>query len=312
MNTLKSLVDSVISDLTENKSIESILLKTQTISHYLKDEEFTTWIKHELNGYGDDEYPLPDYRKINCIVKVDISQPFGRMAKNYPFPCEYIKDDKIRERMTHMVVFESLSEIELMMKDDKHGNDLTMAVPQYIVQNYMAQYVEGYILVANKHINMNNIQAVISKFKSLLLTFFLEVNDKMNWELNFDVMATKQIIKQIMVTNNINAAVVATEGSTISTGAVSVENSHIGNVAYSKEQKEFLSVLKDIEKLVKESGNQDLKDSVDIVKTETQKPKWNKKLMTMGLNAIKGVANGFVVKGLMAMVEKAIVMLGAC
>lgn len=95
MNTLKSLVDSVISDLTENKSIESILLKTQTICHYLKDEEFSTWIKHELNGYGDDEYPLPDYRKINCIVKVDISQPFGRMAKNYPFPCEYVKDEKI-------------------------------------------------------------------------------------------------------------------------------------------------------------------------------------------------------------------------
>lgn len=312
MNTLKSLVDSVISDLTENKSIESILLKTQTISHYLKDEEFTTWIKHELNGYGDDEYPLPDYRKINCIVKVDISQPFGRMAKNYPFPCEYIKDDKIRERMTHMAVFESLGEIELMMKDDKHGNDLTMAVPQYIVQNYMAKYIEGYILVANQHINMNNIQAVIPKFKSLLLTFFFELNDKMNWDLNFDVMATKQIIKQIMVTNNINAAVVATEGSSISTGSVSVENSHIGNVAYSNEQKEFLSVLKDIEKLVKESGNQDLKDSVDIVKTETQKPKWNKKLMTMGLNAIKGVANGFVVEGLMTLVEKATVMLGAC
>ena len=312
MNTLKSLIDSVISDLTENKSIESILLKTQTISHYLKDEEFTTWIKHELNGYGDDEYPLPDYRKINCIVKVDISQPFGRMAKNYPFPCEYIKDDKIRERMTHMDVFESLSEIELMMKDDKHGNNLTMAVPQYIVQNYMAKYVEGYILVANQHINMNNIQAVISKFKSLLLTFFFELNDKMDWDLNFDVMATKQIIKQIMITNNINAAVVATEGSTISTGSVSVENSHIGNVAYSNEQKEFLSVLKDIEKLVKESGNQDLKDSVDIVKTETQKPKWNKKLMTMGLNAIKGVANGFVVEGLMTLVEKAIVILGAC
>lgn len=312
MNTLKSLVDSVISDLTENKSIESILLKTQTISHYLKDEEFTTWIKHELNGYGDDEYPLPDYRKINCIVKVDISQPFGRMAKNYPFPCEYIKDDKIRERMTHMAVFESLSEIELMMKDDKHGNDLTKAVPQYIVQNYMAKYIEGYILVANQHINMNNIQAVISKFKSLLLTFFFELNDKMDWDLNFDVMATKQIIKQIMITNNINAAVVATEGSSISTGSVSVENSHIGNVAYSNEQKEFLSVLKDIEKLVKESGNQDLKDSVDIVKTETQKPKWNKKLMTMGLNAIKGVANGFVVKGLMTLVEKAIVILGAC
>lgn len=97
--------------------------------------------------------------------------------------------------MTHMAVFESLSEIELMMKDGKHGNDLIMAVPQYIVQNYMEKYVQGYILlVANQHINMNNIQAVISKFKSLLLTFFFELNDKMDWDLNFDVMATKQII----------------------------------------------------------------------------------------------------------------------
>ena len=312
MNTLKSLVDSVISDLTENKSIESILLKTQTISHYLKDEEFSTWIKHEMNGYGDDEYPLPDYRKINCIVKIDIFQPFGRMVKNYQFPCEYINDGKISERLTHMPIYESLSEIELMMKNDKHGNDLTMAVPQYIVQNHMSKYVEGNILVANQHINMNNIQAVISKFKSLLLTFFLELNDKMDWDLNFDVLATKQIIKQIMVTNNINAAVVATEGSTISTGSVSIENSHIGNVAYSDKQKEFLSVLENIERLVQETGNQDLKDSVDIVKSESQKPKWNKKLMTMGLNAIKGVANGFVVKGLMTLVEKAIVMLGAC
>lgn len=76
--------------------------------------------------------------------------------------------------------------------------------------------------------------------------------------------------------------------------------------------KRVLSVLKDIEKLVKESKNQNLKDSVDIVKAETQKPKWNKKLMTMGLNAIKGIANGFVVKGLMTLVEKAIVMLGVC
>ena len=64
-----------------------------------------------MNGYGDDKYSLPSYRKINCIVKVDISQSFGRMVKNYPFPCEYIDDEKIQERMTHMAVFESLSEI---------------------------------------------------------------------------------------------------------------------------------------------------------------------------------------------------------
>lgn len=56
MNNLKSLIDSVIIDLSENKSIEVILLKVQTISFYLKDEEFSSWIKHEQNGYGCDKY----------------------------------------------------------------------------------------------------------------------------------------------------------------------------------------------------------------------------------------------------------------
>lgn len=37
-----------------------------------------------------------------------------------------------------------------------------------------------------------------------------------------------------------------------------------------------------------------------------------KKLITMGLNAIKGVANGFVVKGLMELIEKGIELLPSC
>lgn len=49
MNNLKSLIDSVIIDLSENKSIEEILLKVQTISFYMKDDEFSSWIKHEQN-----------------------------------------------------------------------------------------------------------------------------------------------------------------------------------------------------------------------------------------------------------------------
>lgn len=40
MNNIKSLIDSVIVDLSENKSIEAILLKVQTISFYLKDDDF--------------------------------------------------------------------------------------------------------------------------------------------------------------------------------------------------------------------------------------------------------------------------------
>lgn len=311
MSNLKSLIDSVIIDLSENKSIEEILLKVQTISFYMKDDEFSSWIKHEQNGYGNDEYPLPDYRKVNCVVKIDVSQ-YGSMAKNMMFPCEVINDDKICERLTHMPVFESLNEIEQMASNKNAGNDLIMAVPWYIVQTYMEPCINGNVLVANQHINMSTIQAVVSQFKSKLLAFFLELNEKMDWSIDFDALANKDVIKQIMVTNNINAAVVATDGSSITTGDVKVENSQIGNVAYSESQKEFLALINDIEKLISNVANNDLKDSLELVKVESKKPSWNKKLMSMGLNAMKGVANGLVVEGLMELVDKGISLLSVC
>lgn len=305
MNNIKSLIDSVIVDLSENKSIEAILLKVQTISFYLKDDDFSSWIKHEQNGYGNDTYPLPDYRKVNCVVKIDVSQ-YGSMAKNMMFPCEVINDDKICERLTHMPVYESLNEIEQMTSNKNAGNDLIMAVPWNLVQNHFATFVNGNILVANQHINMSTIQAVVSQFKSKLLAFFLELNENMDWSIDFDALANKNVIKQIMVTNNINAAVVATDGSSITVGDVKVENSQIGNVTYSDKQQEFLSLLDEIDKLICNVTNNDLKDSLELVKVESNKQSWNKKLMSMGLNAMKGVANGFVVEGLMELVDKGI------
>lgn len=265
MSKLKPLIDSVIVDLSENKSIETILLKVQTISYYLKDEMFSSWIKHEQNGYGSDKYPLPDYRKVNCVVKIDVSQ-YGGMTKNMMFPCEIVNDDKVSERLTHMSVFESLNEIEQMANNANAGNDLIMAVPLYIVQKYMELYINGNILVANQHINMSTIQAVVSQFKSKLLAFFLELNDKMDWSIDFDVLVSKNIIKQIMVTNNINAAVVATDGFFVATRDVNVENSHIGNITYSESQKEFLVLLDEMDKLISASNNDDLKDSLEIGK----------------------------------------------
>lgn len=134
----------------------------------------------------------------------------------------------------------------------------------------------------------------------------------MDWDINFDVFSTKGLIKQIMVTNNINAAVVATDSASVATGDVKVENSYIGNVAYSENQKEFLALLEKMDKLLSNVNNDDLKDSLELVNAESKKKSWNKKLMTMGLNAMKGVANGLVVEGLMELIDKGITLLSTC
>lgn len=73
--------------------------------------------------------------------------------------------------------------------------------------------------------------------------------------------------------------------------------------------KVFLTLSKKIDKLLSNVNNDDLKDSLELVKEESKKQSWNKKLMTMGLHVMKGVANGFVVKGLMELVDKGISLL---
>ena len=83
-----------------------------------------------------------------------------------------------------------------------------------------------------------------------------------------------------------------------------VKNSQIGNTTYSETQKDFLVILDKIEKIVTDTKNQELEDALYAVQDETKKKSWNKKLITMGLNAMKGVANELAVSGLMELIEK--------
>lgn len=56
-----------------------------------------------------------------------------------------------------------------------------------------------------------------------------------------------------------------------------------------------------MDKLLSNVNNDDLKDSLELVKTGSKKKLWNKKLMSMGLNAMKGVVNGFIVPIIVAL-----------
>ena len=82
---LKKLIESAITSLSSNCSIETIMLQAQTIAHILKDKNFKSWINCEQNGYNDDD-KLPSYRIISCQVKVDVQKPFLGMVENYSFP----------------------------------------------------------------------------------------------------------------------------------------------------------------------------------------------------------------------------------
>jgi hypothetical protein len=51
---MKQLIESLIKDLYENKSLSEIFLKLQTVVFILKNEQLTEWFIKENSGYNSD------------------------------------------------------------------------------------------------------------------------------------------------------------------------------------------------------------------------------------------------------------------
>ncbi|WP_285117040.1 hypothetical protein [Leifsonia sp. fls2-241-R2A-40a] len=57
-----NFLDGIIAGATDDSvSTSNLLRKVQVVAHYLKAEDVTAWVKHELSGYTDAE-SLPKYR----------------------------------------------------------------------------------------------------------------------------------------------------------------------------------------------------------------------------------------------------------
>src|SRR4051812_44304373 len=66
--------NSIVLELQEYASgskinLTELLRKALLVSRKLKLEEFTTWIRNELNGYDSDLKDIPKYRKIHSDIQ---------------------------------------------------------------------------------------------------------------------------------------------------------------------------------------------------------------------------------------------------
>lgn len=252
MIDLKKQIESIIEDLANDASIARILLKAQTIAFYIKDDTFTRWIKAEQNGYEDIK-SIPDYRKVKCGVKANVSIPFRGIFTNMIVPVDAIENKKIRESLSHIIVTEPISEIEEMGKADNEKS-LRMNVPAFAYNAINQFYPNGNIEDAWKFTNPSSASAIISIVKSKLLDFFLNFEQEIDINVNFDVMANKEKI-QTIVNQTINAGVVNTGD-----GSVSINQSEIirGNKTTSipnETCEKIKGLLKQMESLEKKMDN---------------------------------------------------------
>ena len=219
MIDLKKQIESIIEDLGNNEPISKILLKAQTIAFYLKDATFTSWIKAEQNGYKSAQN-LPDYRKATCSIQVDVSFPFRGIYYGIDFPTDSIDDELIREDLLHMYFCDSIFVIEKLGNDQDNGI-LKMNASAYTYRYINKHFPDGNVEGVHKITNTSSAKAIIDSVKSKLLEFFLIIEEQIDLNVNFDVMANKEKIQSI-VNQTINAGVVNTGD-----GHISINSSEI-------------------------------------------------------------------------------------
>lgn len=286
MIDLKKQIESIIEDLANDASIARILLKAQTIAFYIKDDTFTRWIKAEQNGYEDIK-SIPDYRKVKCGVKANVSIPFRGIFTNMIVPVDAIENKKIRESLSHIIVTEPISGIEEMGKADNEKS-LRMNVPAFAYNAINQFYPNGNIEDAWKFTNPSSASAIISIVKSKLLDFFLNFEQEIDINVNFDVMANKEKI-QTIVNQTINAGVVNTGD-----GSVSINQSEIirGNKTTSipnETCEKIKGLLKQMESLEKKMDNdeQDMAQYIFEIKQELDSKMPQPAIVKRALRALK-------------------------
>lgn len=302
---IKDIIDKIIQDLGDDKPIKGILLKTQIVASQLNNKEFEEWIKSEQNGYSDAKN-LPDYRVLGAIVKANVFQPYIGLSQNCTIPPGIFENEIINDCMSHARIINSLSEIENICSSNKNGhvsiNSPVIAYPE------VGKYVRGNVEKVWQEIPVSSLANIVDTFKSKLLSFFLDLDKKIDAGVDFSKIEGQNEIKNIMNNYYINSVVANTGDGTVNTGDISKNNSVLC-ISDPDQQKQIKELVSELIKATKDIDNEDLKMAVETISEECNKPSWAKKTLRIAFNAIQGIATGIAANQLTPIITKALTLL---
>lgn len=164
---MQSLVKELINE-SNNSSIpiNQLLRKALIISRKIGDEEFTSWIENELNGYTDPK-DLPDYRKVSGSLKAR-NQFHGLV----PFDFESTED---AEMFSKKNIFEPIGNIENLFKSSNDNATIESPIPQGI-KNSLLKITKGmepvYIL------NPTELLGIVEKVRNIIFHWTLNLESE--------------------------------------------------------------------------------------------------------------------------------------
>lgn len=308
---VKKLIEDVLMDLADNKTLVDVSSKIQIIVRILGDEELKAWYICEfINGYKDEE--LPDYRVSKAAdIKATYMVPhgYGGMlhVSGQSVPVANFGLDKYEEIMS--ISFKDT--ISAIINYSNHPDNLAMSLSPY--EKVQVQEVLGDAQIQNvyKVLSPSTFQTIIDNVKGRIIDLFMDLNEKVfDGGLDFKSKSAKEEIHQV-ITNNITAAI-----ANIGDGTVNASNiTNVigdGNTISTSSISELKKILQQIDSLV-EGNNIEYREISEELSAELSKPSPAKKILKRGFQALKGllfnVATQAIVEQLTLLLDKALIFL---
>lgn len=250
----KKLIEEVLLDLGNNKTLTDVSTKIQIIVRLLGDEKLKAWYNSEfVTGYKGEDFP--DYRISQAAdIKADyiVPQGFGAWKiSGQSVPVANLGIEKYRQIMT--VRFgDTLSAI---IDYSKHPDNIAMSLNPY--ERLLIQKVLGDAQIQSVHkvLSPSTFQTIIDSVQGRIIDLFMDLNEKVfDGKLDLHSDAAKKEINQV-VNNYITAGIFQAGAGTIDVSESTIAANYNG--ALNSELKDKLgSLVNKIEEVVKDSNDE--------------------------------------------------------
>lgn len=292
--SIKSTIESIISDLSNNISVKEFALKIKLVAYHLKNEDFSNWITNELDGYKN-VVDIPPHRILQSYVIANLvidNGVKGANLTNHTMPLRYLKEE-LRNDISRIKILDSIISLESAINSDK--SNIYYSTTEYERYHLSQIYEWSTILSAKKPIGKSELELIIFQFRSKLLEMFLSFNDSIfNDELDFDIMSKKKEIEKV-VSQTINAGVYISDNSTANISENQILVGDKNTITLSPINKEKLTdIINQINDLNNnlENDREDIAEEIAKIKLDLNNPVQQPKIIKSAFNAIKGIAIG--------------------
>ncbi len=213
---VKKLIEEVLLDLGNNKTLTDVSSKIQIIVRLLGDDELKSWYNCEfVKGYQDEQ--LPDYRVTTAAeIKADYFVPhgFGLLTiSGQSVPVANLGIDEYNKIMT----LSFKDPISSIVEYSKHPEDIAMSLNPYELTLVQSILGNAQIQRVHKVISPSIFQTIIDSVQSRIIDLFIDLDEKVfNGQLDVKSSSAKEEIRQV-INNNFTAGIIQTGSGSIQT-----------------------------------------------------------------------------------------------